>query len=339
MRGGLSLGCCWQPPPQLWVPGLGSVFGALRVLRCPIPLFPALYPLFVSLHLAADALSHAGAFFFSSSSFFSPLRLRQAHKMCKCFIFSLSVCFGFGIFYFFIFFFLSPACSAAPAKTLFLWFSPTCVFLMPWERCGHCQSPPPAQNPPKLLHQHAPVYPIDVPKLPSMGFSFSRALGSPVSPLRALERGGSSLFVGVKENLGTIRVMLMLLDGLRIRSSAVEGGSAWLGFPPPPPLPRLADLSASFLPSSPRSKTPVSCFSPPSARPCPPLGTRDAGESPPGPNCTFFPFVIQTKTNQPHSSFPGSFPPPPFPRSKAQPGSGSLGGDAETKGRDARWWL
>lgn len=64
VRGGLSLGCCWQPPPQLWVPGLGSVFGALRVLRCPIPLFPALYPLFVSLHLAADALSLPGHSFF-----------------------------------------------------------------------------------------------------------------------------------------------------------------------------------------------------------------------------------------------------------------------------------
>lgn len=155
-RSGVRRGYPWGAagsPPQLWVLGPGSVFGALRVLRCPIPLFPALCPLFISLHLAAEALSHAGAFFFSSSSFFSPLRLRQAHKMCKCFIFSLSVCFGFGIFYFFILFFSFPClfCRAGE-DSLSLVFSYVCVFnalgtLRPLSEPPHStetpQAPPP----------------------------------------------------------------------------------------------------------------------------------------------------------------------------------------------------
>lgn len=287
-EGGQERGC-----PRLL---LGDRVGvrALRVLRCLMLLFQrfsrCLFPS-AWLSMGSPMPRHF---------FFSPPRLHQAHKMCENVTFSLSACFSLRFF-----FPLLPVlpCQGRSSFSCLLLL----VFLMPWECRALSQSTQTVQTPLRLLRRDAPENPVDVPKC-AQGRGFwlpspwlSSACGG------TLERGGFSPSMREKQNFGRLRVMLMLLDGpvplalyLQLR------GGAWqcLVFSPPS---RLAVAFVSFLPFSSRSKTPVSCF-PSGCLDLPRPRNRDAGESPPGPQCTFFPLLSKLRQTSPIPASLGAFP-------------------------------
>lgn len=181
------------------------------------------------------------------------------------------------------------------------------VFLMPWECRALSQSTQTVQTPLRLLRRDAPENPVDVPKCAQgRGFWLPSPWLSSVCG-GTLECGGFSPSMREKQNFGRLQMMLMLLDGpvplalyLQLR------GGAWqcLVFSPPS---RLAVAFVSFLPFSSRSKTPVSCF-PSECLDLPRPRNRDAGESPPGPQCTFFPLLSKLRQTSPIPASLGAFP-------------------------------
>lgn len=97
---------------------------------------------------------------------------------------------------------------------------------------------------------------LTCPSMPWAEISYSQALGPPVSTLHALKQGGSLPSAGAKQNLGMLRVMLMLLAGpvpLALSPQLCGGGWQCLFVPPP----RLASCICFISPSSACSKTPV----------------------------------------------------------------------------------
>lgn len=158
----------------------------------------------------------------------------------------------------------------------------------------------------RLLCRDAPEDPVDMPKC-AQGRGFWLLSPRLSSVCRGtLECGGFLLSMREKQNLGRLRVMLMLLDGpvplalyLQLR------GTAWqcLGFFLPHqdlqlPLFHFYHLVLKLL---------FHVF-PLGAWTCPGPRNRDVGESPPGPKCTFFPLLSKLRQTSPIPASLGAFP-------------------------------